>query len=485
LSIKFNNSRLLYHSTTTKRTFIYFGILTMVRFRKRVYNIYTNHSTSNTQATHMNIGIFTNSYPPNLNGVSIAVHNLQLALEKKGHQVFIATPKIQGLDPSPNICLLPSYAAPKHITSELRVPINSVSKATRFFREKKVDIIHSQDTIMGGMDAVLVANKLNIPCLHTYHTLIEDYEYFKFPGYKQFIRSCSQIVCDSHDAVLVLSDKIDAYLTEIGVSAKRYYLPNIFHVPEVVPGQNTLNNKFVSQHNLEQTFNIIIFGRVAKEKNIQASIDLLIPLLKQQPSIRFIIAGDGPETKALNKYVIEQGIDKQVLFYGRYQRHELQQLCSICKLFLVTSTTEVLPTTPLEAMLGKLPVLAINDLAFNYICKNDYNGYIGTEQELAQRAEELFNNPKKLSELSKNAYNTAQKHLSRDLAQEYIKTYQDLINNYEKKHAIKTMLIGNLLNAKLDNLGIKSLPEGLSAQEILGQNKKILKRLPNLPNAHL
>ena len=39
----------------------------------------------------MRIGIFTDSYPPYINGVSTSILMLQHALEKKGHEVFIVT----------------------------------------------------------------------------------------------------------------------------------------------------------------------------------------------------------------------------------------------------------------------------------------------------------------------------------------------------------------------------------------------------------
>ena len=39
----------------------------------------------------MRIGIFTDTYPPYINGVSTSIAMLEKALKKKGHQVFIVT----------------------------------------------------------------------------------------------------------------------------------------------------------------------------------------------------------------------------------------------------------------------------------------------------------------------------------------------------------------------------------------------------------
>ena len=39
----------------------------------------------------MRIGLFTDTYPPFINGVSTSVYMLKRALEEKGHQVFVVT----------------------------------------------------------------------------------------------------------------------------------------------------------------------------------------------------------------------------------------------------------------------------------------------------------------------------------------------------------------------------------------------------------
>ena len=39
----------------------------------------------------MRIGLFTDTYPPYINGVSTSVQMLENALRKKGHKVFVVT----------------------------------------------------------------------------------------------------------------------------------------------------------------------------------------------------------------------------------------------------------------------------------------------------------------------------------------------------------------------------------------------------------
>ena len=48
----------------------------------------------------MRIGLFSDTYPPCINGVSTSVNMLKIALEKLGHEVFVVTvnDKLLGYD---------------------------------------------------------------------------------------------------------------------------------------------------------------------------------------------------------------------------------------------------------------------------------------------------------------------------------------------------------------------------------------------------
>ena len=46
----------------------------------------------------MRIGLFTDTYPPFINGVSTSVNMLKNALEKLGHEVFVVTVNTEGYE---------------------------------------------------------------------------------------------------------------------------------------------------------------------------------------------------------------------------------------------------------------------------------------------------------------------------------------------------------------------------------------------------
>jgi 1,2-diacylglycerol 3-alpha-glucosyltransferase len=414
----------------------------------------------------MNIGIITNSYPPNLNGVAVCVKNLEIALSKKGVKVFIVTPKVPNIDYPDNILPIPSYAVPTVMSKDLRLTMTYNDRKIRnFFQKNKVELIHSHDTIMGGLDAIIIGEKLKIPVVHTYHTFLEEYSYFNIIGYKLYIRNYSKFICDNSDSVIVLSDKIKLYLQDIGVKTNLISLPNIYVPKQIDESQLGKSNSFIEHNLIDHTDNIIIFGRVAKEKNIILSIEKLIPLFHLHPKLRFIILGDGPQSIEIQNYVIEHKLYNKVLFYGSYNHTDLANIAKYCLLYLNTSRTEVLPTTALEATSFSLPLLCINDKAFEYICHNGYNGFLITEDKITSIVNHLLENKEKISVLARNSKEVYDNYIRQDLSNLYIELYNTTIQNY-KPIAIPKKIIKNL------KLSLSDFIENFDLSKIDYFNKK-------------
>lgn len=382
----------------------------------------------------MTIALVTNSYPPNLNGVAVAVKNLEEALIDRGIKVVVMTPKVPKAKYPKHVLPLPSTPAPDAISKELRFALSYKSpNVIKFLKENQVDLIHSHDTFMAGMDTVAVAKKLKIPTVHTYHTLVENYDYFSVVGYKQFVRMYSKLVCNHHDAIIALSGKINNYLLDLKVKSTIYNLPNIF-IPKNFNSTPEIYNKvykFIFSNHLDNGNNILTFGRIAKEKNLELSIDLILPLLQEDSTLRYIIMGDGPLRKELENYVEELGMSNQIVFYGSYNYLESSLVAQYSKFFYTVSFSEVLPTTPLEAMSFALPVVCVNDPAYNYIVKNGINGYYVKTSKILPSCKKILYNKKQHLLLSKKALQSYNQYLKIDITQKYIDFYKKIINNYK------------------------------------------------------
>jgi 1,2-diacylglycerol 3-alpha-glucosyltransferase len=384
------------------------------------------------------IGILTNTFPPNLNGVSVAVNSLYKNLQKNGEEVFVVTPKSEHTNYPSNILTIAATKLPEGISSDLKLPYFYTQKLVDFFGDNKVQIIHSHDTMVGGIEAVAAAMKLKVPCIHTFHTLIESYNYFSFPGYKNFIRRYVNEVCNNYDHIISPSKKTYQYLLELGIKVP---ISNILNIPDL----SDLNSQSQKTSKAESAtlFYFVTFCRLAKEKNLDLSLEILTPLLKKYSNIRYKICGWGPYHKNLELLAKKLDILDKIVFTGDYQRQELPKLTLDCQVFLFTSLTDNLPTNLLEAMYLGLPVVAIDDLSVDYILKNNYNGFKTSYQNLTKKCEELYQNPKLVKEFSQNAKLSAKSFNKQQILEQHLKLYNQVIELYEQKPDInlkKTLL---------------------------------------------
>ena len=121
---------------------------------------------------NMKIGILTNTYDPDANGVSVAIKGLEKQLTEMGNQVFVVAPKHEGVIYPDNVLAVNAIKLPKNISSDLKLPLFYTDEATKFFAQNQIEILHTHDTVMGGIEGLVIANKLKIPAIHTFHTFI-------------------------------------------------------------------------------------------------------------------------------------------------------------------------------------------------------------------------------------------------------------------------------------------------------------------------
>ena len=116
----------------------------------------------------MNIGIFTDTYFPQVSGVATSIQTLKSDLERKGHSVYIFTttdPNVPKNTIEPNIFRLASV--PFISFTDRRIAIRGMFHAVDLAKELKLDIIHTQTEFSLGMMGKFVAKQLKIPFVHT------------------------------------------------------------------------------------------------------------------------------------------------------------------------------------------------------------------------------------------------------------------------------------------------------------------------------
>ena len=323
----------------------------------------------------MKIGLFTDTYPPYINGVSTSVYMLQKALEKKGHEVYIVTVndkltkyKVEDENKIVRIPGVPTGIYDYRLTGIYPL------KAMNIVKKWKLDVIHSHTEFGVGTFARIIAKQLNIPLVHTYHTMYEDYIHYITKGY--FNRSSKKIVeyltlfyCDKTANELIVPTKKtydlfkrkykvekNIYIIPTGIEIERFYKENI-SPKKITSLKKSLN---ISKDDFVITF----VGRIAQEKNIDFLIDAHKDLVKNNNKLKLIIIGDGPELPTFKEKVKKLDLLDNITFTGKVPWEEVPNYYQLSNVFSTASTSETQGLTVIEAMAGGVAPVCIDDESF-------------------------------------------------------------------------------------------------------------------------
>ena len=176
----------------------------------------------------MRIGLFTDTYPPFINGVSTSVLMLKKGLEKLGHKVYVVTVNNEDLhyhlDENGTVLRIPGV--PIGIYDYRLTGIYPV-RMINTIKKWDLDIIHSHTEFGIGTFARVFAKQYGIPLVHTYHTMYEDYVHYITKGYfdkpsKKILEYFSLFYCDkTADSLIVPTRKTYNLFKEKSPGRKR------------------------------------------------------------------------------------------------------------------------------------------------------------------------------------------------------------------------------------------------------------------------
>ncbi len=399
----------------------------------------------------MRIGIFTDTYHPDINGVVTSIKMLEQEMTKRGHEVFIFSPTKHEPTENQNLYMLksiPLFVAKKYKYRIASFYSRSIAKQ---IKELNLDVVHTQSEFSLGLFGKIISRKFNIPFVHTYHTMWEDYVHYIVPIKggrniypKRFCRKFSKNFVNKADAVISPSKKTEKYLKY------RCKIKNkdIFIVPTGIDLAPFRKENFSDKQKedlkkeigLTKEDKIILFvGRIAEEKSVDVLINGMPEILKKEPNAKFVIVGDGPSVQDLKNLAAKLNISDKVIFTGRQPWEKIAIYYSIGDVFVNASTTETQGLTFIEAMGAELPVVAKYDTNLDGIIRNNETGmFFLFDKDYPKTVLKLLNNDTLREKLSKNGLKTAEKYSVKYFGDNLENVYSFAINHhndvYTKRH---------------------------------------------------
>ncbi|WP_293913771.1 glycosyltransferase [Deinococcus sp.] len=295
----------------------------------------------------LRIGLFTDTFLPDQNGITTSVGLLASELSARGHCVDIIAPDFPGYrEVRPGVVRVPSL-------SYLYLPTYRLAWPGRRDFATKYDLIHTHTPLTLGMAATRLARKWGVPQVATYHTHIEAYTHY-LPGMTTLQRRTRVItrVAGLHyrraQAVITPTVGMLDVLREMRV-AWPVVIPTSIDPQSLEAGAATHNPWPAGQRR------VLSVGRLAREKRF----DLVLDALARLPDAALLLLGEGPERSHLEAHARAIGVAERVQFLGVKPWEEMGGYYRWAELFLFASDTETQGLVLQEAQLMGVPVVAV------------------------------------------------------------------------------------------------------------------------------
>ena len=390
----------------------------------------------------MRIAIFTDTYPPYVNGVSTSCFNLAKVLKAHGHDVLVVAPrptkgKLELVD---GVLYVPGAYLKRYYG--FRMTNIFANKPVKIIKKFKPDIIHNQTDWTIAVMARRVAKKFHLPIVYTYHTNYEDYTYYvvreAFDNLaKKLVRTYTMAIANRMTEFITPSDKTKDYMRQSGSDVYINVVPSgiDFSIFKDSSIDKEKTEQFKKEHNItNKTKVFLILGRLAKEKSMDVSLRGITAYHKKHPKedVKVLIVGDGPAREELHMLVDKLGINKLVIFVGEVSALEVPFYYHLAHIYTSASITETQGLTFMEAMAAGNIVLARFDHNLEGTIINGQTGFFFTDDDsFALQVEHIF----MMSEEEKNSIlNAAYQIVDRYSIDNFYKNIMRVYNRAIRKH---------------------------------------------------
>ena len=415
----------------------------------------------------MKIGIFTDAYHPDINGVVTSIKILEKEMKKRGHEVFVFSPSKHEPTENQNLYMLKSMPLFFAKEFDFRIAAFYSRDIAKQIKELDLDIIHTQSEFSLGLFGKIISRKLSIPFIHTYHTKWEEYMHYVTPIKgtrniypKRFARTFSKTFMRKAECIISPSKEVEKYLKyKCDINNKP-----IFIIPTGIDIEPFNKDNFTNQFKIEfkksigvnEDDKIILFlGRIGLEKSIDVLMNKMPEIFSKVDKAKFVVVGDGPALESLKTLSKTLNISNKVIFVGRVPLEDVAKYYAISDVFVNASTTETQGLTYVEAMAAGIPVVAKFAPNLAEFIHHGKNGLlVKNDRDLPKNIIKVLTNDKVKNTLIKGGLETSKANSSVVFGDKLVEVYTYAIENYNLKKSNtskldkKNIISKNILNLR-------------------------------------
>jgi len=204
------------------------------------------------------------------------------------------------------------------------------------------------------------------------------------------------------------------------------------------PGKPTLGarERIRGEFNFAATdFVTVLVARLHSLKDHQTALRAVDAARKQIPGLRLLLAGDGDERAAIEETIRKRGLEECVRLAGT--RKDIADLLAASDVFLMSSISEGIPLTVIEAMAARRPVVSTAVGGLPELVEHGVTGFLapsGDDRLLAAALVELYRRPELRNQMADAALKRAWETFSLDgMLDSYRDVYRDVLGRRERR----------------------------------------------------
>jgi len=380
----------------------------------------------------LRIGLLTDVFLPDQNGVSTSVLLLQRELRRRGHRAVIVAPRFPDyLDPETlhGVVRLPSMIHPALPRQRLAFP-------TRRRLSGQFDLVHTHTPGAIGFWGARLAKRWDIPHISTFHTHLEHYAHY-IPGLSTLEKHAgvlTRIVRRFYvkaDLIVAPTEASRAMLPHYGIYRPSVVLPTGIDESLLQDAPDVLSPWPAGKRRL------LSVGRLGFEKRHELVLQALAEVRKQHDA-HLVILGEGPQRDLLRQKAASMGLEQHVTFYGPVPLATIGAYYRQAELFVFGSDTETQGLVLAEAQTMGVPVVAVGAEGTLGSVEPGLSGHLvgrGDWQGLARYSSELLADPQAMADMSAEARRFARRFSSSKMAEQMIDIYLQALSEQGRRAA--------------------------------------------------
>lgn len=299
----------------------------------------------------MRLAYVTETFPPEINGVSLTAERFVRGLRVRGHTVDLIRPRQSHESQCDTHNEWRSPGLPIPMYRDLRIGLPLISRLCKRWKRARPDLVHVATEGPLGWAAIRAARASGLPVTSDFRTNFDQYsEHYGFGWLRGVVSGYLRHFHNATDRTFVPTSAVSNALTRQGFMRTEV-------VGRGVDAENFsplhASPKLRAQWGVDERSPVLLYvGRLASEKNVPLAFQAFEAVRSRVPGVRFVVVGDGPlRTKLARAH-------PEVIFAGPQRGAALAEYYASADVFVFPSLTETFGNVTLEALASGLLVVA-------------------------------------------------------------------------------------------------------------------------------